>query len=48
MLILGNSLDVICETKRFLGSNFGMKDIGEAEVILGIKITGTLDELKLS
>ncbi|RVW59821.1 hypothetical protein CK203_098472 [Vitis vinifera] len=32
---------VVCETKKFLGSKFDMKDLGEAKVILGIKITRT-------
>ena len=38
----------MCETKKFLGSKFDMKDLGEAEVILGIKITRTPNGLKLS
>ena len=29
MLILDISLEVIFEIKRILGSNFGMKDLGE-------------------
>ena len=48
MLIFGTSLEVVCETKKFLGSKFDMKDLGEAEVILGIKITRTPNGLKLS
>ena len=48
MLIFGTSLEVVCETKKFLGSKFDMKDLGEAEMILRIKITRTLNELKLS
>ena len=39
MLIFGTSLEVVWETKKFLGSKFDMKDLGEAEMILGIKIT---------
>jgi hypothetical protein len=38
ILILGTSLDVIKETKDFLSSNFEMKDLGEANVILNIKL----------
>ena len=34
--------------KKFLGSKFDMKDLGEAEVILGIKITRTPNDLKHS
>ncbi|RVW63370.1 Retrovirus-related Pol polyprotein from transposon TNT 1-94 [Vitis vinifera] len=32
MLIFGTSLEVVCETKKFLGSKFDMKDLGEAEL----------------
>jgi hypothetical protein len=38
ILILGMSLDVIKETKDFLSNNFEMKDLGEANVILNIKL----------
>ncbi|RVW94194.1 Retrovirus-related Pol polyprotein from transposon TNT 1-94 [Vitis vinifera] len=48
ILVFGTSLEVVCETKKFLGSKFDMKDLGEAEVILGIKITRTPNGLKLS
>ena len=48
MLIFGTSLKVVCETKKLLGSKFDMKDLGETEVILGIKITRTPNGLKLS
>ena len=34
--------------KKFLGSKFDMKDLGETEVILGIKITRTPNGLKRS
>ena len=39
MLILGTNIDVINETKQFLSSKFDMKDLGEANLILGIKLT---------
>ena len=48
MLIFGTSLKVVCETKKLLGSKFDMKDLGETEVILEIKITRTPNGLKLS
>ena len=48
MLIFETNQKVVCETKKFLGSKFDMKDLGEAEAILGIKITRTPNELKLS
>ena len=38
MLIFGTNMDVVLETKSFLASNFDMKDLGEAKVILGVKI----------
>ncbi|KAL0367959.1 UNVERIFIED_CONTAM: Retrovirus-related Pol polyprotein from transposon TNT 1-94 [Sesamum calycinum] len=36
MLIFGSNLQVINETKKFLCSQFDMKDLGEADVILGV------------
>ncbi|MFS8032553.1 putative RNA-directed DNA polymerase [Helianthus anomalus] len=38
MLIFGTDQDQVDRTKEFLSSKFAMKDMGEAEVILGIKI----------
>jgi hypothetical protein len=38
ILILETSLDMIKETKDFLSNNFEMKDLGEADVILNIKL----------
>jgi hypothetical protein len=38
ILIFGSSLSVIEEVKKFLSSNFEMKDLGEADVILNIKL----------
>lgn len=38
MLIFGTSMSVVLETKSFLSSKFDMKDMGEAKVILGVKI----------
>jgi hypothetical protein len=38
ILIFGISLDVINEVKTFLCQSFGMKDMGEADVILNIKL----------
>ena len=48
MLIFGTNQQVVINTKSFLRSKFDMKDLGEAEVILGIKITRTLKGLNLS
>jgi hypothetical protein len=38
ILILGNNINVIKEVKDFLSNNFEMKDLGETEVILNIKL----------
>jgi hypothetical protein len=38
ILILETSLDVIKDTKEFISNNFEMKDLGEADVILNIKL----------
>ncbi|GJY50838.1 zinc finger, CCHC-type containing protein [Tanacetum coccineum] len=38
MLIFGTDQNQVDNTKKFLSSRFSMKDIGEADVILGIKI----------
>ena len=39
ILIFGSSLKVIEEVKEFLSKNFEMKDLGEADVILNIKLS---------
>ena len=38
ILIFGSSLKAIEEVKAFLTNNFEMKDLGEADVILNIKL----------
>ncbi|XP_073130800.1 uncharacterized protein [Henckelia pumila] len=38
MLIMGSNHDIIMKTKKMLTKHFDMKDMGEADVILGIKI----------
>nr|GEU66677.1 zinc finger, CCHC-type [Tanacetum cinerariifolium] len=38
MLIFGTDQDQVNKTKEFLSSKFDMKDLGEAEVIFGIRI----------
>ena len=48
MLIFRTDVQVVINTKSFLRSKFDMKDLGEAEVILGIKITRILNGLNLS
>ena len=48
MLIFGTNLQVVIETKSFQRSKLDMKDLEEIEVILGIKISRTPNELNLS
>ena len=48
MLILSHCMEMINETKRMLASNFDMKDMGEANVIIGIKVTRVSDGLRFS
>jgi hypothetical protein len=38
MLIFSTNIDVINEVKSFLSKSFDMKDLGEADVILNIKL----------
>jgi hypothetical protein len=43
ILIFGSNLNVIEEVKNLLSSNFEMKDLGEADVILNIKLVREAD-----
>ena len=47
MLIFRSNLHVIKDVKLMLFANFDMKDLGEANVILSIKITRTKKETSL-
>ena len=38
MLIFGTSIDMIKLTKNFLNSKFEMKNLGEVDLILGVKM----------
>ena len=48
MLIFGTDLEQVQNTKEFLSKNFDMKDMGEADVILGIRIIKNNDGLILT
>ena len=48
MLIFGTCIDILSKTKLFLVSNFEMKDMGEANVILGVRIIRKGDSILLS
>jgi len=47
MLIFGKCIDIVSRTKLFLGSKFEIKDIGEANVILGVRIIRKGDNILL-
>ncbi|XP_068331482.1 uncharacterized protein [Pyrus communis] len=44
MLIMGTNKDMINSTKKMLNSSFDMKDMGLADVILGVRILRNSDE----
>ena len=48
ILISGTSLDAIQRVKDYLSQNFDMKDLGPADMILGMKIFRTINEISLS
>ncbi|KAL0430955.1 UNVERIFIED_CONTAM: Retrovirus-related Pol polyprotein from transposon TNT 1-94 [Sesamum radiatum] len=48
ILLIGSSVDIITETKSFLKNKFEMKDMGEADVILGIKLIRSTDGIAIS
>ena len=48
MLIFGTDSEQVEVTKNFLSSKFAMKDMGEADVILGIRIVRDEDSITLS
>ena len=45
---MGSNNEVIKTTKKMFNNKFNMKDLGVADVILGIKISKTSDRLILS
>jgi hypothetical protein len=47
ILIFGTSIDEINDVKSFLSQNFDMKDLGEADVILNIKLNKGEDGITL-
>ncbi|KAL0320245.1 UNVERIFIED_CONTAM: Retrovirus-related Pol polyprotein from transposon TNT 1-94 [Sesamum radiatum] len=48
IMLIGSSVDIITETKSFLKNKFEMKDMGEADVILGIKLIRSTDGIAIS
>jgi hypothetical protein len=48
ILIFGTNIDIINEVKSFLSKSFNMKDLGEADVILNIKLIKEDSEITLS
>ena len=47
ILIFGTNIDVINEVKSFVSKSFDMKDLGEADVILNIKLIKDESEITL-
>ena len=47
MLIFGTNMDLIKDIKFFLSSHFEMKDLGEANIILGVIIRKNENDLSL-
>ena len=47
LLIFGSHIDAVNKVKNFLRQHFDMKDLGEADLILGTKITRTSDGIAL-
>ncbi|KAK4384379.1 Retrovirus-related Pol polyprotein from transposon TNT 1-94 [Sesamum angolense] len=48
ILLIGSCIEIITETKPFLKNKFEMKDMGEAGVILGIKLIRSTDGIAIS
>ena len=48
ILIFGTNIDVINEVKSFLSKSFDMKDLGEGDVILNIKLNKVENAITLS
>jgi hypothetical protein len=40
ILLASSDVSMLLETKRFLSSNFDMKDLSEASFVIGIEIHG--------
>ncbi|KAL0546106.1 hypothetical protein IC582_016011 [Cucumis melo] len=47
MLIFGTNMELITDTKLFLLAHFEMKDLGEADIILGVKIRKNKSSMSL-
>ncbi|KAL0287603.1 UNVERIFIED_CONTAM: Retrovirus-related Pol polyprotein from transposon TNT 1-94 [Sesamum calycinum] len=47
-IVHGSCLEIITETKSFLKNKFEMKDIGDADVILGVKLIRSTDGIAIS
>ena len=48
ILLASSDKNMLLETKRFLSSKFDMRDVGEANVVLGVKVTRTENGFILS
>ena len=48
ILLFGSNMGIVNETKSFLSSKFDMKDMGVANVILGLKLTRSAEGIAIS
>ena len=48
MLIFGTNMELIKDTKLFMLLHFEMKDLGEASIILGVKIRKNENDLSFT
>ena len=48
ILLFGTNIEIINDIKMFLKRHFEMKDMGEASVILGLKMTHSVEGITLS
>ena len=48
ILLFDNNLEIVNETKSFLSKKFKMKDMGEANVILGLRLTRLAEGITIS
>ena len=46
ILIFGSKMQIIVEIKDYLSENFDMNDLGEANMILGMKVSRTKELIR--
>ena len=48
ILIFGTNIEIVTEVKKYLSKKFDMKDLGEANIILGMELERTSKGIYLS